>query len=262
MSEYELHVWGKDELTKFLEHAHTNSLAFFEENSGDAALLIRVDAAYRERIASLPLIGATEDEAALALRIFLFMAHSAYLAATRLCSSGQLAEAYALIRACLERALYASFLAKNHEARAAWFERAETTEARKRSKQLLKVSDMIRTLPETGNDATATEVQSLYDAAIDHGAHPNVDDVRSNMARWKQGEEPLFGRRYLHWQSTARDLCIARCAASGVHVLSILDALLCLRFNLPRTDATMALCVETANIVHARAETFAREMAG
>jgi hypothetical protein len=213
--EHDLKLWGNDRLTSFLDRAHTNNLAFFEADSAHSGLLVNVDQAFHDAIGALPLISERESDEELTSRMFLLMAHGSYLAGVRTATSGQLSEAYALLRACLERGIYAYHLRANREAFDAWWGRHYDDVARKRSKKLLKITDMFAGL-EAANAKTAALVKSLYDDAIDLGAHPNVLDATSNVATWEEGEEPLFGRKYLHYDSQEARACVAKCAAVGI----------------------------------------------
>src|SRR4029078_1125079 len=92
--------WGDDKVTQFLEVAQQNSFATFVNLRVFFGHLIDVDSLFRQAIEHF---GRHTDWLA---GVFILRTHSAFLGAVRLGVSGQLPEAYMVLRSCLESALY------------------------------------------------------------------------------------------------------------------------------------------------------------
>jgi hypothetical protein len=75
---------------------------------------------------------------------FLFRSHSAYLAGVKLALSGQIPEAYMVLRGTLECALYGLYVARKASVREIWLRRDEDEEAKKKVRQEFKVGNILK----------------------------------------------------------------------------------------------------------------------
>ena len=117
--------WGNDEITQFLDAARSNEYATFANLKNEAQLLISIDTLFRE------VIDALNHSKEWFAGFFVFRAHSNYLASCRMCWSGQSPECYALLRSCLENALYGVYLAKNPASQGTWLRRHDSDDHKK-----------------------------------------------------------------------------------------------------------------------------------
>ena len=109
--------WEVNEIAKFFDAARSNEFATFANRTEEVARLSDIDLGYRKAIEGL---NHSHDWFA---GFFLLRAHSNYLGACRLCWSAQIPESYALLRSCLENALYGLYLANHPESRETWLRR-------------------------------------------------------------------------------------------------------------------------------------------
>jgi hypothetical protein len=94
------------------------------------------------------------------------------LAACRLCWSGQVPESYALLRSCLENALYELYLARNPESCETWLRRHDDAAIKKKVKDEFKVGTLLN-LAAAVDTTEGAVARALYERVIDSGAHPN-----------------------------------------------------------------------------------------
>jgi hypothetical protein len=111
---------------------------------------------------------------------FLARAYGCYLASVRISSSGQIAEAFVMFRACIENALYGYYIEKKPELKNIWVERHKSEEAEKLVRKNFYFSDIFKFLisqePKVG-----PYIKNMYDKSIDYGAHPNVYSIGLNL---------------------------------------------------------------------------------
>ena len=96
--------WGTDPLTQYLDDARGNQFATFDNKRRAVADLIAID-----RLLLKLLHSAVNPDPKIPM-FFLQRAHAAYRAATSAVMAGQLYEAQALLRLCLEHAGYGHFI--------------------------------------------------------------------------------------------------------------------------------------------------------
>ena len=98
--------WGKDPLSAFIELANRNTFGAFVHYKDWFTRLQEIDAAFikfSQNMLNIPVF----------YEPFLFVrSHSSYRAAIRLATSGQMPEAFSLLRGCVEYALYGFYLNK------------------------------------------------------------------------------------------------------------------------------------------------------
>jgi hypothetical protein len=217
--------WGFDELGKFSEQARWNGFSTF----------VRVPELYTKLDAIHRLFGTGGDQLRdpdhFASALLFTRAHAAFLAAAQLAINTQSGEVPAMVRACIECALYAYDLAEHPGHAEAWFNRNDSPTARKRARSLLKPSDMLKDLASV-DAALGSVVRKIYESSIDSGAHPNVDAVFGNM---RLGVNEDGDHIYTNVILAADDLSVRvglkTVARGGVAALLILERIFARRFE-------------------------------
>lgn len=125
--------WGYDEITRMFDNARGNEFATYANIKGEIQRLIDIDALYRKVVDGL---NHSKDWFA---GFFVLRAHSNYLAACRMGWSGQIPECYALLRSCLENALYGIYLAKNPDSRETWLRRHDSDQHKRKVRNEFKI---------------------------------------------------------------------------------------------------------------------------
>src|SRR5947207_1023426 len=121
--------WGQDEISKFFDLARVNEYASFSNFREEVRRQFDIDQSYRKVISGL---NHAKDWFA---GFFVLRAHSNFLAACRLCWSGQIPECYAMLRSCLENALYGLYLARNPNSRETWLRRHDSDAHKKKVRE-------------------------------------------------------------------------------------------------------------------------------
>jgi len=156
--------WGEDPITNFLDECRLNQFATFHNMQTDS--LIEVDRIFRQLCQN-----AINPRPWFPMNLLL-RSHSAFLSAAGLAMSGQVYDAFPLIRSCLESALYAHYVSKDDLRVERWLRRHDSEDARKKVRDEFKIFLLVK---EVAADAPkiAQRFQSHYDRSIDFGAHPN-----------------------------------------------------------------------------------------
>lgn len=149
-------------------------------------------------------------------------AHSTFRAAAQLVLSGQIPEAFMLIRGSLECALYANHIDVTPRAFEAWIQRSESPDAKKRCMTEFSTRKVFTRLRERHGTLGET-VKRLYERTIDFGAHPNQAAVTSSL----EVREHDDGVSYEHAYVT-RDIGLLRLGARSLcqAEIVVLDILL------------------------------------
>ena len=176
---------------------------------------------------------------------FLCRSHSAYLAAVRLALSGQVVEAYMVLRGCLENALYAFYVHADpedsgtesgdprHESRALiWVKRGTSNEATKRCRNVFTAGKTKEAL-EARDERLAQWAGRLYDTSIDQGAHPNVDGHLVTSSTTDNG----VSVRYLMPDTIPWKVCVQQAAEAGLCSLRVFELIYPAEFE--------SICVST-----------------
>lgn len=167
--------WGKDPVSNFIRSAYKNNIATFTNFKGSliCEAIYEIDTLFR--LATN--INYRQDERL--LPNFIGRCHSAYLGGIKLSTSGQVVEAYMVIRGCLENALYAQYINDDPtrdeelpERSVAWLNRGKDEDSTKKCRKMFTYSAVKNNLLEQ-DKALGQEASLLYDRTIDYGAHPN-----------------------------------------------------------------------------------------
>ncbi len=226
--------WGSDSLTSFIDLARDHAFGSFHNLQGEYAALRTIDTAF------LALIDGWLDPenvfaAPLAVRSF-----SSFRAAAQLALSGQLPEAYMVMRGCLEHSLYANYMDANPSSWAVWSKRGADDAARKLCAKTFSGRNLFDALrhrvPPLGEMAGA-----LYERAIEFGAHPNEMAIGSTM-EMKETEDGgrTFEYAFLSGDGTPLRLCLKSVAQTGLIVLDILCVVFPVRCKAGRVQEIIA----------------------
>jgi hypothetical protein len=218
--------WGQDEVSNFLEIAHRNGYGSFVRLRQPFAKIIAIDSFYRRVIDNL---NHSRDWFA---AFFVLRAHSSFLGACRLAVSGQIPEAYMLLRGCLENAQYGFYIASRPALREVWLRRHDDEASMRLVKQEFRVGTIFERLT-LANAQVAEVAKNLYDRTIDYGAHPNeralmqvlnmqrgADEIRLEVRYLSSGDEAAFG------------LCLKSTAQVGVCALDMFGIIFRERFEI------------------------------
>lgn len=130
-------------------------------------------------------------------------AHSLYLAACDLARSGHFSAMFPLFRTAMESAVYGYLFNAEEGLIEKWRNRHVSTECFNESKQaftraMTRFRTSIQKHDEQSGDHPYTELlMSLYDAAIDYGAHPNPIALTNNTSVVVEGDKTKFSYNYL-----------------------------------------------------------------
>jgi hypothetical protein len=217
--------WGRDEISKMFDVARGNEYATFANFQGEIRRLVDIDTSYRKLIDGL---NHAKDWFA---GFFVLRAHSNFLAACRLCWSGQIPECYATLRSCLENALYGLYLARNPGSRETWLRRHDSDEHKKKVKDEFKIRTMLD-LAKSLDRKEGEVAELLYERTIDCGAHPNERALMQTLQINEKPEHVEFKIVYLEGDSEQLKLALKTTAQVGVCALSIFRSVYRERFDI------------------------------
>jgi hypothetical protein len=217
--------WGRDQISALIDVARVNEYATFANIKGEVARLVDIDLSYRKAIDGL---NHAKDWFA---GFFVLRAHSNFFAACRLCWSGQIPECYAVLRSCLENALYGLYLAQHPNSRETWLRRHDDEAAKQRVKDEFKMRamlDLAKRLDRPEGEAAET----LYERTIDHGAHPNERALMQTLQIHEKAEHIEFKIVYLEGDSDQLNVALKTTAQVGVCALSLFRLVYRERFDI------------------------------
>jgi hypothetical protein len=212
------------------------------------ALLQHVHAVF-EQVAAI-----TEKEHTAALlptRFLMARANSAWLASTRLGMSGQVVEAYPLIRAVIEQAWYALHLAKdpNPPTRVEiWLKRNENPAAKAQCQGEFTVAN-VRATHAALDMAAAGALQTLYEWTIELGAHPNEQGILAAMGRTDTDQSRTYHSAVLTDNVLLIVTSLKIGADAAVGALKTFGMIFPERFKIMRVDTEIEKLVTGLNTV-------------
>lgn len=219
--------WGTDTLTHYLDIFRGNQFATFVNKRSEVIDLIAIDKMFRKLVD-----GAVNPRPLLPIG-FLQRAHSAYLSACSAVMGGQLLEAQALLRACLEQAAYGHYIGTDHERWERWMARHEPRSRTQQDKWRDEFTHGKVARSITAADAAlGYQYNQLYDRAIDYGAHPNQlgDSMGSTVEDSDDGGKRLL-TIYLHDDGLMLDFALKTTAQVGICALCIAQLIYPLRMQ-------------------------------
>jgi hypothetical protein len=217
--------WGSDKLTKYLDTAQHNTIATCNNLPGVFRRLRDINEAFSLITENLDYTREWFPA------FFLFRAHSTYLAAVRLATSGQSPEAYMILRGCLENSLYGFCIYAKPELADVWLRREENQGSKRRFDKHFKIGQ-IKPVLEQSDPHLAKAVQEFYDRTIAFGAHPNPNSILTNLVREKTETFASFRSLYLQCDSETYMFALRTTLQIGVCSLKIFRIIFKERFDL------------------------------
>lgn len=217
--------WETNEISRFIDSARNNEIATFAMHPEWVAHLSNIDIGYRKAVEG---VNHSKDWFA---GFFLLRAHSNFLGACRLCWSAQIPESYALLRSCLENALYGLYLAKHPASRETWLKRGEDIVAKQKVKNEFKAR-LLLTFAVTQDAIDGEVARVLYERTIDAGAHPNELALLQTLTMNRDIDQVEFKSDYLGSDSVALLAALKTTAQVGVCTLSLFRAIYPERFDI------------------------------
>jgi hypothetical protein len=192
-----------------------------------------------------------QNQNLLPTRFLMARAHAAWLAAIRLGLSGQVIEAYPVLRTVVEDAWYALHLAKDPDppTRAKiWLLRSEDATTKARCKIEFTISK-VRATHTALDHATATAMETLYDRTIELGAHPNELGVFAAMTRTDTDQNCTFGVVFLTDKPVLIASALKTAVEAAVGALKTFRLIFPERFTIMGTDNEIEKLVGEINAV-------------
>jgi hypothetical protein len=206
--------WGDDSLSEFIENAIQNCFATFSNLRPQYLLLAEIDKVFRSIQENL---NHTQEWFP---AFFLLRAHSAYLGSARLGLSGQVPEAYMVLRGCLENSLYGLYLSHNPASQETWLRRHDDEESKKQVRNKFAVGALMRFL-ESLDPKSHKVVSLLYELTIDFGAHPNERALTSTLQQSEMQDSIRFDLIYLTGNTPLLHMCLKNTGQIGICSLDI-----------------------------------------
>ena len=198
-----------------LDGAYQNSFATYVQLPERYARLRDIDDLFRRVLKGI------ENAAPPFPAVFLLRVHSFFLAATQLGMGGCVPETYAVLRGCLENALYGLSFAVNPEKARIWFERHEGDRERQAVRREFTIG-RLKALLEGLDPHLHEHVTVLYERTIDMGAHPNVAALLMPTEITKGAKRISVKTAYLSSDPELIQTTTRSTAQVGVTALSIL----------------------------------------
>lgn len=209
--------WAEDSLTEFMEAAHRNRFATFNNKKNWSEKLIALDECFMR-------VATNWTDPPDILIFFLFLrCHSAYRAACEHAMAGQVTDTFPLLRACLEYAGYALHIHENPELGETWLKRHDDDAMMRKVKQNFTVAKVRGTIENVSPDS-ARIFSELYERAIDFGGHPNERAITGSMTMKEFTDRKLFESIYLHGDGLTLDHALKSTAQTATCALEIFQA--------------------------------------
>ncbi len=221
--------WGADSLGKFLEDAHHNIIATFTNLLPQYNILAEIDKLYCKIIDNL------NQSPEFVAGFFLIRTHSSFRGAVSLCLSGEVPEAYMVLRGCIESALYGLYVSDNLKRQEIWLRRHEDDESRGRVKNEFTIRKVLNHLKKI-DEKTHKIVGSLYDRTIDYGAHPNERAISSQIRTESNGSRVNFTADYFLCGNIQQQFAIRSASQIGICCHDIFYNIFCNRYRILGID--------------------------
>ncbi|NQT11811.1 MAG: hypothetical protein HQ582_03625 [Planctomycetes bacterium] len=203
-----------DSLGKFLADAHYNTAATIANLRAQYDALATIDQMYCDMIENL------NQSPEFVAGFFLIRTHSSFRGAARLCLSGEVAEAYMVLRSCLESALYGLYVADNTDRQEIWLRRHDDDVSLRRVKNEFTIRNVLSHL-QSIDSKTHDIARSLYDRTIDYGGHPNERAVNTQIKTETHGSRAEFTAEYFLCGDLPHQLSLKSSAQIGICSLDI-----------------------------------------
>ncbi|WP_117195930.1 hypothetical protein [Rhizobium terrae] len=206
--------WGDDTLTSYLDDYRNNQFAAFVGKPDEVADLIAIDGMLKR------LLEGARDPKPFVPMTFLLRAHSAYRAAAGAVMAGQLYEAQACLRLCLEHAGYGHYIGGDTAMWERWMRRHDSDEHRKAVRKEFTAAKVEKKL-QAADASVAKAYEILYERLIDFGAHPNEKGFSMSSNIRRENGDVHIEAIYLHSDGLPLDLALKTTAQVGIAALRI-----------------------------------------
>lgn len=206
--------WAQDTLSFYLEELRGNQWATFHNKRPEVRDLIAIDNLF------VRLLVGVKDPKPMMPATFLPRAHSAYRAAISMVLGGQLYEAQAILRLCLEHASYGFFIGGDQARWTRWMKRNDSATAKDKVRKEFSPGAILHTLKQT-DAGIAGNFEKLYERLIDFGAHPNEAGFSMSTLLSRNGNETHISSVYLHGDGAPLDFALKTTAQVGLCALQI-----------------------------------------
>lgn len=216
--------WGDDTLTSYLEDYRNNQFATFVGKEAEVGDLTAIDGMLTKLLLN------ARDPKPFVPMTFLLRSHSAYRAAAGAVMAGQLFEAQALLRLCLEHAAYGHYIGGDNAMWERWMRRHDSDDHRKAVRNEFAGAKVEKKL-EAADPSIAKAYKTLYERLIDFGAHPNEKGFSMSSNIRRENGDVHIEAIYLHSDGLPLDLALKTTAQVGIAVLRIGQILYPSRFK-------------------------------
>lgn len=162
--------------------------------------------------------------------------------------SGQVPEAYPVLRLAIEQAWYALHIANHPDRAIIWLCRNDNEDSRAKCRDEFTIGN-VRSTHELLDSSTAARIQVLYDEVIDLGAHPNQLSVMGAMSRREIEKEIYHGVGILRPEPAPMLLALKKAIEVAIGALKIFYLIFPERFKLMGIDAETETLVRELNTI-------------
>lgn len=248
MSVQEPPPWEDDPLSEFFKLAEYNERVTSLNHPAVFELLKSVQSVFKDVQKAVEYDSKPE---LLIPRFLIVRTFSSFLAAIRLAMSGQIAEAYPVLRQAIEQSWYALHIAKDPSAPSrieVWLRRNEDATAKTKCKEEFTIANVRATHKPLDPD-TAMYLQELYESVIDYGAHPNQLGVLIGIAHSKGNKKIDYKVGIIFPQTLPMMLTVRLAVAVAVGALKVFQQIFPERFKIMSIDIRIEELVVKLNSV-------------
>ena len=240
--------WGNDSLSVFFKDAEYNNRVTALNLPAEYDLLQSVHTLFKK---FEDLIAKDTREEFLVPRFLMVRTHSSYLAGLRLAMSGQVSEAFSVLRSAVECAWYALHIAKDPkgtERAEIWFRRNENAVAKSRCKSEFSITKVRQTHEDLDPNSVA-DLHKLYENLIDFGAHPNQFGVMMAMRKSGDARQLDFSVGILHAEPLPIALALKMAVGVALGALKTFQLVFPERFTIIGIDVEIQKLIGDANSI-------------
>ncbi len=216
--------WGNDDFTKFYDDCLKNKFATLIRKP-EVARLKEIDGCFR-----IIFKNALNPKPAYPMQ-FLLRAHSSFLVASGLAMSGQVFEATAICRLCLEASAYGFYIGADDSRFKIWINREQNKQTKDKARNEFMSSKISKYL-EKEAPALGKIYNQLYQQTIDFGAHPNEKGFSGNTRIVETEDRVEISQIYLQGDGLALDYSLVTVSRIGIWALSIFQLLYAARWEI------------------------------
>ena len=219
--------WGEDDLTSYLQTAFVNRLATFEKKKKLFGQLKRIDRCF------LDIADNWLNPSSIAFNSpFLFMrCHASFRASCEHALATQFTDIFPQLRATLEYAAYALYIEKNPDAEVIWIKRHDSKESLKKVRNEFYFRRLVEVIAKY-NGYIGDIYESLYEATIAYGAHPNERSITANLVITESDQDTRYDQTYMHNDESIITVGLLFTIQAGLCSLEILQEIFPERFEL------------------------------